>query len=96
MHRACCGFCLILITLGLAGLAPLGFRSEQMTEFRQGDFLDARAVARQMQREYKSGTPSPGYRICSSLDEERAATDMRHSVTRIPMVIDPITATCGS
>ena len=60
---------LILITLGLAGLAPLGFRSEQMTEFRQGDFLNARAVARQMQREYKSGAPSPGYRICSSLDE---------------------------
>ena len=38
---------LILITLGLACLAPLGFRSEQMTEFRHGDFLDARAVARQ-------------------------------------------------
>lgn len=66
---------LILITLGLAGLAPLGFRSEQMTEFRQGDFLNARAVARQMQREYKSGAPSPGYRICSSLDEGAQAID---------------------
>ncbi len=60
---------LILITLGLAALAPLGFRSEQMTEFRQGDFLDARAVAREMLRQYDAGLPSPGLRICGSLNE---------------------------
>ncbi len=59
---------LILITLGLAALAPLGFRSEQMTEFRQGDFLDARAVAREMLRQYEAGVPAPGHRICASLD----------------------------
>ncbi len=60
---------LILITFGLAALAPLGFHREQTTDFRPGDFLDARAVAREMMRQYDSGTPSPGYRIVSKLDE---------------------------
>ena len=60
---------LILITVGLAALAPLGFRSEQTTEFRQGDFLNARAMAREMMRQYDAGAPSPGYQIVSKLDE---------------------------
>ncbi len=60
---------LILITLGLCALAPLGFRSEQLTEFRQGDFLNARAVAREMLRQYEAGLSSPGLRICGQLPE---------------------------
>ena len=61
---------LILITLVLGALAPLGFRSEQMTEFRQGDFLDPRAVAQAIRGEFDEGTPTPGYQIWSNFDEK--------------------------
>ncbi len=60
---------LLLITLGLAALAPLGFRGEQTTKFQPGDFRDARAVARAMIQQYDAGTPSPGFRIVSKLAE---------------------------
>ena len=63
---------LILITFGLAALAPLGFRSEKTTEFRQGDFLNARAVAREMIRQYNSGTPSPGLSDCRQVERGRS------------------------
>lgn len=61
---------LILITVFLAALAPFGFRSEQTTEFRTGDFADARSMAREIIEQYNEGPPSPGYRIASRLDSE--------------------------
>ena len=60
---------LILVTLGLAALAPLGFRAEQTTDFRQGDFVDARGFVGAMLRQYDAEVPSPGLRICGSLDQ---------------------------
>ncbi len=60
---------LILVTLGLAALAPLGFRAEQTTDFRQGDFVNARGFVGAMLRQYDAEVPSPGLRICGSLDQ---------------------------
>ena len=48
---------LILITLVLVALIPLGFRAEQTTEFRQGDFLDARGLVKAVHRDFDQGSP---------------------------------------
>lgn len=74
---------LVLITLVLLAVIPLGFRGERMTEFRQGDFLNARGVARAMSREFELGEPSPGLRIWSQFDEpaRRQFTDFAREST---------------
>ena len=50
---------LVLITLLLAALVPLGYRSEQTAEFRQGDFLDARALVEAIHRDFDQGRRHP-------------------------------------
>ncbi|MHB8952609.1 MAG: ABC transporter permease subunit [Pirellulaceae bacterium] len=62
---------LILITLVLVALLPLGYRAEQMTEFRDGDFLDPRGLVQAVHRDFDRGETSPGYRIWSNFSEER-------------------------
>ncbi len=59
---------LVLITLFLAALSPLGFRAEQTTEFRQGDFLDARGFVAAVHEDFDRGAPSPGHRLWSTFD----------------------------
>ena len=65
---------LILITLVLVALLPLGYRAEQMTEFRQGDFLDARGLVKAVHRDFDQGETSPGFRIWSNLGEDTRQT----------------------
>ncbi len=59
---------LILITIALALIAPLGYRLELNTEFRQGDIRDARELAQDLQ---KADKDSPAGRIWLSLDKEK-------------------------
>ncbi len=61
---------MILITVILVGLLPLGYRAEQMSEFRQGDFLDARGLVKAVHRDFDQDKTSPGFRIWSNLGEE--------------------------
>jgi ABC-type transport system involved in multi-copper enzyme maturation permease subunit len=65
---------LILITVVLVAIIPLGFRAEQMTEFRQGDFLDARALVKAIHGDFDRGAPSPGQRMWSTFDEQTRRT----------------------
>ena len=60
---------LILITLVLVALSPLGFRAERTTNFRPSDFLDVRELATRIYQD-REQDPSPGQRIWSRLDEE--------------------------
>ncbi|MBM4089295.1 MAG: hypothetical protein FJ276_07685 [Planctomycetes bacterium] len=61
---------LILITLVLLALAPLGFRSERTTEFRRGDFRDGRELIKEVRGQFESDESSPGFRIWSNFDKE--------------------------
>ncbi|MHB8971739.1 MAG: ABC transporter permease subunit [Pirellulaceae bacterium] len=59
-----------LITLVLVAMLPLGYRAEQMTEFRPGDFLDARALVKAVRRDFARDAALPGFRIWSNFGEE--------------------------
>lgn len=90
----------ILITLVLLALVPLGFRAEQTTEFRQGDFLDARGLVKAMHEDFDRGTPSPGQRVWSNFDESTRKTlsdfeqgdeeSTRNYYAQLPKLIDAL------
>ncbi len=63
---------LILITLVLLILFPLGYRQQRTTEFRRSDFVDARLGERH-HVEHRKGDPAPGRRIWDALDEQTRA-----------------------
>ncbi len=69
---------LVLITLVLVALLPLGYRAEQMTEFRPGDFLDARGLVKAVHRDFDARRDRrPGF----ASGRISARTRDRHSVT---------------
>ena len=59
---------LAVITLCLAGLAPLGARRVLSSELKLFDFLNPLGLARQLHNEFESRQPSPGQRIFRLLD----------------------------
>jgi hypothetical protein len=60
---------LILITLVLVLLFPLGYRQQRTMEFKQGDFLDPRQLVKDVMSDHRQGDPSPGRAIWNALDE---------------------------
>ncbi len=60
---------LILISLFLLVLAPLGYRSEQTTTFQRRDFLNGRKLVRRIRSDFDTGPNSPGYHIWSRIEK---------------------------
>lgn len=61
---------LILITVLLAALVPLAYRSEQTVEFRGGDFVSPRELVQEIRRDFDQVSTSPGHRIWSAFSDE--------------------------
>lgn len=61
---------LILITLLLAALVPLSYRSEQTAEFRGGDLVTPRELVQQIRRDFEQVSTSPGHRIWSTFSDD--------------------------
>ncbi len=61
---------LILITVLLAALFPLAYRSEQTAEFRGGDLVSPRELVQQIRRDFDQVSTSPGHRIWSAFSQE--------------------------
>jgi hypothetical protein len=65
---------LVLITLILAAILPLGFRAERTTAILARDLTDGRGLVRALQRDAeRPADRSPGQRIWSALDEKTRA-----------------------
>ncbi len=61
---------LLLITVLLLVMAPVGYREELTKEFRADDFRNARVFAETMMQEFDGGEATPGYRIVGMLPVE--------------------------
>jgi hypothetical protein len=61
---------MILITLVLLGLAPVGLLEQRTTKFRRNDLVDARGLIRDLHEGFEAGGPSPEFQIWSSFEAE--------------------------
>ncbi|MCA9163559.1 MAG: ABC transporter permease [Planctomycetales bacterium] len=72
---------LVLITLVLLSLAPLGYRMDLVTEFSTFEFRDAKRFVQNLRREFEADEPLPGHRIWSLFDQP-AQEELTSLVTR--------------
>jgi len=85
---------LVLITVLLLSLAPLGVREKLYSQFTGNDLLDVPELAERLKKEGQSNKPSPGRRIWSLIDADVRTTlsetdtenaDQRHFLIRFEL-----------
>ncbi len=94
---------LILITFILLLLFPLGYQQQRTMEFQQGDFLDPRALVKDVMSEHRKGDPAPGRAIWEAFDkdtqtrlktfaEEERDKDIRKYYDRLDKLVESFNA----